>query len=136
MLLSVLSVMLLECFDGTSHPVILSRLDFETSSPQFVMLLPITPMMKGSSFSMEADGPAIAKMSCPAAATGLAPKTGEAVKEAPFCPSFELTALEVLGWTVDVSTKIFPSNESTVSASSISELRTLSSDIYTNTVST
>lgn len=58
-----------------------------------------------------ADGPAIAKMSLPAAAMGLAPKTGEEMKVAPFSDNAFATDAAVSGCTVEVSIKILPSME-------------------------
>lgn len=48
-----------------------------------IMLLPITSITYGRTFSKAAEGPAMAKISFPAAAIGLAPNTGEEMKKAP-----------------------------------------------------
>lgn len=74
------------------------------------MLLPITSTIKGLIVSTASERPATEKMSFPAAATGLAPKTGEAIKVAPFSPRLFETDAQVSGWTVEVSTNILPAN--------------------------
>lgn len=110
--------------DEVSYPVIFRRLDLVTSSPQLIICLPMTSITYGLRRSIMVEGPAMAKMSFPAVAMGLAPKTGEATKEAPRSESCALMSLEVSGWTVDVSTNIFPSRLSKVKASSIKDFRT------------
>lgn len=72
------------------------------------MLLPITLRTSGFTRSVEAFGPAIAKISLPAAAIALAPKTGDAIKAAPRSVSFSDAFATVSGCTVDVSMKILP----------------------------
>ena len=69
-----------------TYPEILSKLALRTSSPMLMILLPIAARMKGPILSMVAAGPAMENMSFPAAATGLAPNTGEATKIAPLRP--------------------------------------------------
>lgn len=104
-------------------------LDFDTSSPRSIILLPITLRTNGFSFSVVSFGPAIAKINFPAAAIALAPKTGDATKEAPALVSFSDALATVLGCTVDVSTKILPEMLPVDSADSTNSFRTLSFDI-------
>lgn len=90
----------------------------------------MTFKMNGLTLSNAAGGPATANISFPAAAIGLAPKTGAAIKNAPYSLSLCEARTEVLGWMVDVSTKILPFKELfgmiTLSSNSIN---TLSSEI-------
>lgn len=95
-----------------------------------MMLLPITLRTNGFTSSVEAVGPAIAKISFPAAAIALAPNTGDAMKEAPRFVNFSDALWTVLGCTVEVSTKILPSILSRDSAASTSSSRTLSFEIW------
>lgn len=91
-----------------SYPEIFSKLDFRTSSPISMMLRPITFSTNGFTAARAAEGPAIAKINLPAAAMGLAPKTGEEMNVAPFADKASKTEAAVSGCTVDVSTKILP----------------------------
>jgi hypothetical protein len=71
------------------------------------------------------------KISLPAAATFLSPKTGEATKTAHSFPSCSAADAHVSGCTVEVSTNIFPFNEQAAnSAFDTRSLRTASLDIY------
>lgn len=86
--------------------------------------------MSGFTVSIAAAGPAIAKISFPAVATGLAPNTGEAMNDAPL--SVRRCAVDAAesGWIVEVSTKILPAREVlVVRAPVIRESKTASSEI-------
>ncbi|EFX05371.1 hypothetical protein CMQ_3440 [Grosmannia clavigera kw1407] len=110
-IVSFISIRLADPISFSTYPEILSRLDLDTSSPMLMICRPITPTTKGVSFSITAAGPAMEKMSWPEAATGLAPKTGEATNVAPFSPSRFAHFVLVSGWTVEVSTQILPARE-------------------------
>jgi hypothetical protein len=112
-----------------THPAILSMLDFDTSSPRSIMLLPITLSTNGFTKSVAAFGPANAKISLPEAAIALAPKTGDAMKEAPAFVSFSEDCATVSGCTVDVSTKVLPMMLPADRATSTRLLSTLSFEI-------
>lgn len=86
--------------------------------------------MSGFTVSIAATGPAIAKISFPAAATGLAPNTGEATNDAPLSARRCAVDVAVSGWMVEVSTKILPAREVlVVRALVIRESKTASSEI-------
>lgn len=69
-------------------------------------------------------------MSFPAAATGLAPNTGAAMKDAPFSARRVAVDAAVSGWIVEVSMKIFPARVFVVRALLTRESKTASSEIY------
>lgn len=61
------------------------------------MLRPITSKISGRSRLRIAGGPDIANINFPAAATGLAPKTGEAMNVAPLSPRLDEHSWHVCG---------------------------------------
>lgn len=73
----------------------------------------------------------MAKINLPAAAMGLAPKTGEEMNVAPFADKVSNTEAAVSGCTVDVSTKILPLIEPHDSAAmEVKSFRTWSFEIW------
>lgn len=95
------------------------------------MLRPITSWINGFTLSIAAAGPAIAKMSFPAAATGLAPNTGAAMNDAPRSARRCAVDAAVSGWMVEVSMKILPAREVFVPRALVTrESKTASSEIY------
>lgn len=73
----------------------------------------------------------MAKINFPAAAMGLAPKTGEEMNVAPFARKVSKTEAAVSGCTVDVSTKILPLIEPHDSAAmEVKSFRTWSFEIW------
>jgi hypothetical protein len=95
-----------------------------------MMLRPMTLRMKGLTVSSAGAGPAMAKISFPAAATGLAPKTGEAINVAPFSARRSAAEADVSGWIVEVSINILRLKEMLLpSVFDSSSLRTSSFEI-------
>lgn len=113
-----------------TYPDILRRLDFRTSSPMSMILRPIVFMINGLIVSTAVAGPETANINFPAAATALAPKTGAAIKVAPYSLRCDLAHSDVSGWIVEVSTKILPFNASPATKALFNRsIRTSSVDI-------
>lgn len=89
-------------------PEILRRLEFCVSVPILMIWRPITFWIYGVTRDICSWGPAIAKMSVPAAAAGLAPKTGEAINSASLALKAWATAELVEGCIVDMSMNSLP----------------------------
>lgn len=86
--------------------VVFRRRALDGSGPTSMTFRAMTLFRKGEIIFIATGGPATAISSWPLSARGVAPKTGVAMNIAPAAWSWDEMTVEVLGWTVVVSTMI------------------------------